>query len=93
MYLFNFQAVASPHGYTVNSTFVPNGECRNVSQIEPHFQQKAKEKGGWTPPVRVNQVLRYAAIMSINWELVGACFSSAPAIKFKRLRSETTQQF
>ena len=93
MYLFNFQAVASPHGCTVASAFVPNGECRNVSQIEPHFPQRIKEKGGWTPPFRVDQVLRYAAIMSINWELVGACFSSAPAIKFKRLRSETTQQF
>ena len=33
MYLFNFQAVASPHGCTVSDTFVPNGECRNVSQI------------------------------------------------------------
>ena len=46
MYLFNFQAVASPHGCTVASAFVPNGECRNVSQIEPHFPQRAKEKGG-----------------------------------------------
>ena len=46
MYLFNFQAVASPHGCIAANAFVPNGECRNVSQIEPHFPQRVKEKGG-----------------------------------------------
>lgn len=48
--LFNSRTVASPHGCTVADTSVPNGECRNLSQIEPHSQRQAKEKGGSAPP-------------------------------------------
>lgn len=48
--LFNSRTVASPHGCTVADTSVPNGKCRNLSQIEPHSQRQTKEKGGSAPP-------------------------------------------
>ena len=37
--------------------------------------------------LRFRQLRKYAARMSMKWELVGACFSSAPAIKFRKLWS------
>ena len=90
--LFNSRTVASPHRCTVADTFVPNGGSVEICLKLSHISGDRQKRKAAAPPFLVDQVLRYAAIMSINWELVGACFSSAPAIKFKRLRSETAQQ-
>lgn len=56
--LFNSRTVASPHGCTAAGTFVPNGECRNLSQIEPHFRCQTKEKGGSAAFLPVGQFRR-----------------------------------
>ena len=86
--IFYSWAVASPHrGASVDAS-VPNGGsvefCLNLSHISDRGMRERRRCAAF---LRFRQLRKYAARMSMKWELVGACFSSAPAIKFRKLWS------
>ena len=86
--LFNFQAVASPHGGTTIGASVPNGGSVEICLKMSHISDDREgERRQYAALLRFCQLRRYAARMSMKWELVGGCFSSVPAIRFKRLWS------
>ena len=67
---------------------VPNGGsveiCLKLSHISDRGMRERRQCAAF---LRFRQLRKYAARMSMKWELVGACFSSAPAIKFRKLWS------
>ena len=86
--LFNSRTVASPHrGASVDAS-VPNGGSVEICLKLSHISDRGmRERRRCAAFLRFRQLRKYAARMSMKWELVGGCFSSVPAIRFKRLWS------